>query len=144
MNKRYPNVTSPKRVSGTLLKNRIILAPSTIHSANDGTLYPTEDSIAFFEQRAKTGAAMVYCAGVKYCDVRDDGEHTNWDTMQHNHKHKLAHLAERIHFHGAKAGMELIGFFPGIYTCSDSNCIMGSPPSARRSSGVRTPCTGRM
>ena len=128
MNKRYPHVTEPIRVGGTLIKNRIILAPSTIHSANDGTLYPTEDSIAFFEQRAKTGAGIVYCAGVKYCDVKDDGEHTNWDTQTYNHKHKLAHLAERIHFHGAKAGMEIIGFLPGIYTCSDGNCIMGSPP----------------
>ena len=128
MNKRYPHITTPLRVSGNLMKNRIILAPSTIHSANDGTLYPLEDSIAFFEQRARTGAAMVYAAGVKYCDVRDDGEHSNWDTRVHNHKHKLAHLAERIHFHGAKAGMEIIGFLPGIYTCSDGNCIMGSPP----------------
>ena len=128
MNKRYPHITTPLRVSGNLMKNRIILAPSTIHSANDGTLYPLEDSIAFFEQRAKTGAAMVYAAGVKYCDVKDDGEHSNWDTRVHNHKHKLAHLAERIHLHGAKAGMEIIGFLPGIYTCSDGNCIMGSPP----------------
>ena len=24
--------------------------------------------------------------------------------------------------------MEIIGFLPGIYTCSDGNCIMGSPP----------------
>ena len=102
MNKRYPHITTPLRVSGNLMKNRIILAPSTIHSAND--------------------------AVVKYCDVRDDGEHSNWDTRVHNHKHKLAHLAERIHFHGAKAGMEIIGFLPGIYTCSDGNCIMGSPP----------------
>ena len=128
MNKRYPNITTPLRVSGNLMKNRIILAPSTIHSANDGTLYPAEDSIAVFEQRAKTGAAMVYAAGVKYCDVADDGEHTVWDTRVGNHKHKLAHLAERIHFHGAKAGMELIGFFPGIYTCCDGGRIMGSPP----------------
>ena len=128
MNKRYPHVMEPMRVNGNLMRNRIIVAPSTIHSANDGTLYPLEDSIAFFEQRAKTGAAMVYCAGVKYCDVVDDGEHSNWDTRQMNHKHKLAHLAERIHFHGAKAGMEIIGFLPGIYTCSDGNCIMGSPP----------------
>ena len=128
MNQRYPHAMSPIRVSGNLFKNRIILAPSTIHSANDGTLYPTEDSIAFFEQRAKTGAAMVYCAGVKYCDEYDDGEHTIWDTRKLNHKNKLAHLAERIHFHGARAGMEIIGFFPGIYTCSDGNCIMGSPP----------------
>ena len=128
MNMRYPHVTEPIRVSGNLFKNRIITAPSTIHSANDGTLHPSEDSIAFFEQRAKSGAAMVYAAGVKYCDVHDDGEHTVWDTRVYNHKHKLAHLAERIHFHGAKAGMELIGFFPGIYTCSEGGRIMGSPP----------------
>lgn len=50
MNKRYPHVMEPLRVSGNLMRNRIILAPSTIHSANDGTLYPTEDSIAFLSR----------------------------------------------------------------------------------------------
>ena len=128
MNMRYPHVTEPIRVAGNLYKNRIVVAPSTVHSQNSGTLYPTEDSIKFFEQRAATGAAMVYAAGVKYCDVVDDGEHANWDPFTLNHKNKLAHLAERIHFYGSRAGMELIGFFPGMYTCSDGGCIMGSPP----------------
>ena len=128
MNKRYPHVTAPIRVNGSLYRNRIIVAPSTIHSTSSGELHPTEDAIEFFEQRAKAGVAMVYCAGVKYCDIQDDGSHACWDIRQYNHKHKLAHLAERIHLHGAKAGMEIIGFFPGIYTCSEGGCIMGSPP----------------
>ena len=128
MNKRYPNVTTPLRVNGVLMRNRIITAPTTIHSTSSGELHPTEGAIQFFEQRAKAGAAMVYCAGVKYCDIKDDGEHACWDIRQYNHKHQLAYLAERIHLHGAKAGMEIIGFFPGIYTCCDGGSIMGSPP----------------
>ena len=128
MNKRYPHVTSPIRVNGGLYRNRIIFGPTTVHSTSNGQMWATEDEIEIFEQRAQTGVAMVYCAGVKYCDVQDDGAHTCWDTRQYNHRHKLAHMVERIHLHGAKAGMEIIGFFPGTYTCSDGGCIMGSPP----------------
>ena len=134
MNLQYPHALAPIRVKGTLFKNRIISAPITPHSSSSGELYPNEDAIAYFEQRAKAGVAVVYCGGAKAVDVMDDGEHCTWDTVAFNHKNKLSLLAERIHAHGAKAGMEVMGLLPSTWregpplTCSDGNRVMQSPP----------------
>ena len=75
MNQQFPHALAPIRVKGTLIKNRIIAAPITPHSSSNGELYPNEDAIAYFEQRAKAGAGVVYCGGAKAVDVMDDGEH---------------------------------------------------------------------
>jgi 2,4-dienoyl-CoA reductase-like NADH-dependent reductase (Old Yellow Enzyme family)/thioredoxin reductase len=124
--KNYPVSMSPIRVGGVLLKNRIISAPTTLHSFTNGELYPTEDAISFFESRARAGVGMVTVAGIKVGkDVTDDGAMTAWDINTPNHRNKMMELAERIHFYGAKASMELIGIFPEGYTVSDGCSIMG-------------------
>ncbi|MCR5785346.1 MAG: FAD-dependent oxidoreductase [Eubacterium sp.] len=133
MNKQFPHVFSPIRVNGQLFKNRLIVAPITPHSASNGELYPNEEQMEYFEQRSRTGAAVVYCGGAKAVDNFDDGEHAAWDTEAFNHKNALSQLAARIHAHGAKAGMEVMGLFPmslrpGPISCSDGNWIMQSPP----------------
>ncbi len=128
MNKNFPHATTPIRIGNMVLKNRIISAPSTMHSLSNGELYPTEDAIRFFEERARAGVGMVTCAGIKVgADVADDGHNTAWDTRDNNHRNKLMELAERIHFYGAKASMELIGIFPMGFTVSDGCSIMGGP-----------------
>ena len=109
-----------------LLKNRIVSAPTTMHSLSNGELYPTEDAISFFESRARAGVGMVTVAGLKVGkDVADDGQNTAWDVNQPNHRNKLMELVERVHFYGAKISMELIGIFPEGYTVSDGCSIMG-------------------
>ncbi len=134
MNQQFPHVLAPIRVNGTLFKNRIIAAPITPHSASNGELYPNEDAMDYFESRAKTGAAVVYCGGAKAVDVMDDGEHCTWDTVAFNHKNRLSLLAARIHAHGAKAGMEVMGLLPTTWRpgpplgCSAGNRMMQSPP----------------
>lgn len=132
MNKEFSHVLAPIRVNHKLFKNRLIVAPITPHAASNGELYPNEDAITYFENCAKTGAAVVYCGGVKAVDVFDDHEHCVWDTVEFNHKNSLNLMAERIHAHGAKAGMEVMGMFPmswrGPLTCSDGDRIMQSPP----------------
>ena len=129
--KKYPHVFSPIRVGGVVLKNRIISAPSTIHTASSGQPYPTEEGIRFFEDRAKAGAGLVTCAGVSIGGANDDGVHASWDLKKPNHTNRLVDLSERIHLYGAKCTMELIGVFPDGYTVSDGCSIMGSPPVGR-------------
>ncbi|MGL5437898.1 MAG: FAD-dependent oxidoreductase [Lachnospiraceae bacterium] len=124
MNREYKHVMSPVRVGKHLLKNRIIAAPVTLHSASNGEIYPTEAAMNFFVQRARAGAGTVVCAGVKLLPVADDGEHASWDIYKHNAMNRLAELAERIHFYGAKASMELIGIFEEGYTASTSGTLM--------------------
>lgn len=124
MEQKYPHLMSPVRVGKHLLKNRIIVAPSTIHSASAGLVYPTETEMSFFIDRAKDGAGMVICGGAKLLPVSDDGEHANWDLYQHNHLNRLAELADRIHFYGAKASMELIGIFDFGYVGYEGGLLM--------------------
>ena len=121
-----PKVLQPVRIGGVLLKNRIVSAPTAMHSLSNGELYPTEDAISFFESRARAGVGMVTVAGLKVGkDVADDGQNTAWDVNQPNHRNKLMELVERVHFYGAKISMELIGIFPEGYTVSDGCSIMG-------------------
>ena len=129
--KKYPHVFSPIRVGGVVLKNRIISAPSTIHSSSSGQPYPMEEGIRFFEQRAASGAGLVTCAGASLGGAFDDGLHCSWDLKKGNHTNRLVDLTERIHLYGAKCTMELIGVFPEGYTVSDGCSIMGSPPIGR-------------
>ena len=126
MSAKYPVALSPIRIGNVVLKNRIVSAPSTMHSMSNGELYPSQDALAFFEERARAGVGMVTVAGVKVGkDVKDDGAMTAWDLNAPNHRNKLMELVERIHFYGAKASMELIGIFPEGYTVSDGCSIMG-------------------
>ena len=134
MNKQFPNALSPIRVNGQLVKNRIFVAPITPHSASNGEPYPNEEIMSYFESRAKTGAAVVYCGGTKIADVFDDGEHCAWDTKAFNHKNALSLLAARIKAHGARPGMEIMGLLPTSWRpgpplgCSDGNRVFQSPP----------------
>jgi 2,4-dienoyl-CoA reductase-like NADH-dependent reductase (Old Yellow Enzyme family)/thioredoxin reductase len=107
-----------------MVKNRIIAAPVTIHSASNGETYPNESAMNFFVQRAIAGAGIVVCAGAKLLPVHDDGEHAGWDLYKHNSMNRLAELAERIHFYGAKASMELIGIFDDGYVASEGGLLM--------------------
>ena len=125
--KKYPHVFSPIRVGGVVLKNRIISAPSTIQTSSSGQLYPTEEGIRFFEDRAKAGAGLVTCAGVGVGGGFDDGIHCSWDLKQPNHTNRLVDLTERIHLYGAKCTMEIHGIIPGFFVPSEGNSFMGTP-----------------
>ncbi len=118
-------------MGNVVLKNRIISAPSTIHSSSSGQPYPTDEGIRFFEQRAIAGAGLVTCAGVSLGGAFNDGLHCSWDLKMGNKTNRLVELTERIHLYGAKCTMELIGVFPDGYTVSDGCSIMGSPPIGR-------------
>lgn len=124
MGKKYQNVMTPIRIGNHLIKNRIIAAPVTLHSASNGETYPTDYAMDFFTQRARDGSGIVVCAGAKLLPVTDDGEHASWDLYKHNSMNKMAELAESIHFYGAKASMELIGIFDEGYAASDGGLLM--------------------
>ena len=56
------------------------------------------------------------CAGAAIGGGFDDGTHCSWDLKKPNNTNRLVDLSERIHLHGAKCTMELIGVFPEGYT----------------------------
>ncbi|MDR1176694.1 MAG: FAD-dependent oxidoreductase [Treponema sp.] len=123
----YKHAMSPVRIAGHLLKNRIISGPSTIHTTSNGQVYPSEYGMRFFEARARAGAGLVTCACITVGDSSDNGVTCNWDVTRPNHLNRLAEMAERIHFYGAKCTMEIIGIFPEGYTVCDGALILGGP-----------------
>ena len=103
----YPNLLKPIKVGNTVFRNRLFSAPITLHSIQAAEPYPTEAAITHFANKARGGAACVTCAGVSIFPKQPDSGHAVWDVYDKSNVHSLAQLAERIHFYGAKASMEL-------------------------------------
>ena len=106
MKRKFPNLFSPLKVGHLTLKNRIISAPMTFPVlTSDGCLTP--EAIAFYELRAKGGAAVVtvselivHGATGKYYPVQ-----VLMDAS--NAKDSLATAAHAVKRHGAIPSMEL-------------------------------------
>ena len=106
LERKFPNLFSPLRVGGVILKNRIISAPMTYPIlTSDGCLTP--EAIAFYELRAKGGAAVVTVS-----EVIVDSRYGKYYPIQvvldaPNAKDSLAMAARAIKRHGAVPSIEL-------------------------------------
>ncbi len=131
MNQKYPNLLKPIKVGRVTFRNRIFTAPITLHSVQGGENYPNEAAIVHFANKAKGGAGCVTCAGVSVFPAHPDDGHSTWDAYSKSNLHVLAQLAESIHFHGAKASMELgvAGIVGGEYGASDGIILMAGNPA---------------
>jgi 2,4-dienoyl-CoA reductase-like NADH-dependent reductase (Old Yellow Enzyme family)/thioredoxin reductase len=105
MTRKFPNLFSPLKVGNVTLKNRIISAPMTFPIlTSDGCLTP--EAIAFYELRAKGGAAVVT---VSELIVKPEGRYYPVQVIidAPNAKDSLAMAARAIKRHGAIPSMEL-------------------------------------
>ena len=106
MARKFPYLFSPLKVGGLTLKNRIISAPMTYPIlTSDGCLTP--EAAAFYELRAKGGAAVVTVS-----ELIVDGKTGKYYPVQvtidaPNAKDSLAVAARAVRKHGAIASMEL-------------------------------------
>ena len=106
MQRKFPNLFSPLDVGNVRLKNRIIAAPMTYPIlTSDGCLTP--EAMAFYELRAKGGAAVVTVS-----ELIVDGKMGKYYPVQvtidaPNAKDSLASAARTVRKHGAIASMEL-------------------------------------
>ncbi|NLA86403.1 MAG: NADH:flavin oxidoreductase, partial [Clostridiales bacterium] len=106
MQRKFPHLFSPLKVGAVTLKNRIISAPMTYPIlTSDGCLTP--EAIAFYELRAKGGAAVVTVS-----EVIVDSKTGKYYPIQvvldaANAKDSLAMAARAIKRHGAIPSIEL-------------------------------------
>ena len=106
MARKFPNLFSPLKIGGLTMKNRIISAPMTYPILTaDGSLTP--EAAAFYELRAKGGAAVVTVS-----ELIVDGKMGKYYPVQvtidaPNAKDSLAVAARAVRRHGAIASMEL-------------------------------------
>ena len=104
--RKFPNLFSPLKIGDLTLKNRIISAPMTYPIlTSDGCLTP--EAAAFYELRAKGGAAVVTVS-----ELIVDGRMGKYYPVQvtidaPNAKDSLASAARAVRRHGAIASMEL-------------------------------------
>lgn len=115
---RYPHLFAPIRLGNTLFRNRIFSAPTGLYDlTTDGA--PTDDYIAYFERKAKGGAASVNIGECYIDDVGIPKEgyaviHLNDHVTTHN---GLAKLADGVSRQGAVATIELQK--PGMASAPD-------------------------
>jgi len=106
MARKFPNLFSPLKIGDLTMKNRIISAPMTYPIlTSDGCLTP--EAAAFYELRAKGGAAVVTVS-----ELIVDGKMGKYYPVQvtidaPNAKDSLAAAARAVRKHGAIASMEL-------------------------------------
>jgi 2,4-dienoyl-CoA reductase-like NADH-dependent reductase (Old Yellow Enzyme family)/thioredoxin reductase len=106
MQRKFPHLFSPLKVGGVTLKNRIIAAPMTYPIlTSDGCLTP--EAIAFYELRARGGAAVVTVS-----EVIVDSATGKYYPIQvildaPNAKDSLAMAARAVKRHGAIPSIEL-------------------------------------
>ena len=106
MARKFSNLFSPLKIGGLTMKNRIISAPMTYPIlTSDGCLTP--EAAAFYELRAKGGAAVVTVS-----ELIVDGKNGKYYPVQvtidaPSAKDSLAAAARAVRRHGAIASMEL-------------------------------------
>ncbi|NLO48019.1 MAG: FAD-dependent oxidoreductase [Clostridiales bacterium] len=103
---KFPNLFSPIQIGDTLFRNRIFSAPTGHPDVTlDGTF--TEDVIAYFERKAKGGAAAV-TLGEEIVDSRYGKRHPFQISLDDpNIKHSFSRLADSVSRHGAVVSIEL-------------------------------------
>ena len=118
MERKFPALFSPLRVGDVTLRNRIISAPMTYPVLTvDGCLTP--EAIAFYEQRAKGGAAAVTVSELIVDSSTGKYYPIQVVTDAANAKDSLAAAARAVKRHGAVASMELS--HGGMYALADKS-----------------------
>ncbi|MBQ1331795.1 MAG: FAD-dependent oxidoreductase [Lachnospiraceae bacterium] len=118
--RKFPHLSSPIQINGITLRNRMCSAPmGGTDITNDGCVGPK--SVAFYELRARGGAAVVYVS--EFMVHESDGSHAyRLDTRILNSLGAATYAADAIRRHGAMPGLELShsGMYAGTYMTDKS------------------------
>lgn len=102
---KYPILASPMKIGSVTLKNRTVMTAMGVAMANpDGTA--NSRMIAFYEERAKGGAALII---PEFTRVSDAGPGTLFQLSLTSDAHiqPLSRLVSAVHRHGAKIFIQL-------------------------------------
>ncbi|MDR1640637.1 MAG: FAD-dependent oxidoreductase [Clostridiales bacterium] len=121
MEPRYKRLSSPLRIGGFTLKNRIGAGNCLPHFLQGPEPYPADPAIAHFENKAR-GAAYVTCMGINNftqgkqfpmdLDFAHFPDYNLYDCSCQNY---LLHLSDTIHFYNSLASMSMFVGPPSAY-----------------------------
>ncbi|MFC1839380.1 FAD-dependent oxidoreductase [Thermodesulfobacteriota bacterium] len=135
MKRKFPNLFSPIKVGNITLKNRIISAPMTFPIlTSDGCLTP--EAIAFYELRAKGGAAVVTVSELIVHTTTGKYYPVQVLIDAPNSKDSLAMAARAVKRHGSIASMELS--HGGKHSLTNPQNPVSYGPSDEFSDGIQT------
>jgi 2,4-dienoyl-CoA reductase-like NADH-dependent reductase (Old Yellow Enzyme family)/NADPH-dependent 2,4-dienoyl-CoA reductase/sulfur reductase-like enzyme len=122
---KYPHMFSPIQLGNTLFRNRIFASPTGVFYA-DAKHRPINETICYYERKAKGGAASV-CVGDAMVDS-EHSQHGRYNMMMDDIEimPALNKLSSEISRHGAVATLEM--FHAGsaaIYSYLDGRKIYG-------------------
>lgn len=123
----YPNLLSSVRVRSLTLRNRIVMP--AMHLPQPSGRSPNENLAAFYDERARGGAALVMIGG---CGVDIAGSGAYMLGIEHDgYGDEYRRLNERLKRHGAATGIQL--FHAGRYARSVETGEQPVAPSPVRS-----------
>jgi len=99
----FKNLFSPLKYGNLNLKNRIVMAPMSVHMTHDGSV--TDQEIAFYERRARGGAGLIIIGSLL---IRGDGDFGGQLYIDKDERiDGLKKLVDTIHKHGAKVSAQI-------------------------------------
>ena len=111
MKTKYPHMFSPITIGGVTFKNRVWSAPAGAHLLYGKEGYPNDHVIAYYANKAKGGSANITVSAQNMDIYREyDSAHAHENIFDTENHRFWNHLTDAIHFYGAKASLELLGF----------------------------------
>lgn len=100
-------LSEPGRIGDLEIKNRIVMAPMISNLANpDGCT--NDNHVAYLEERAAGGAGLVITEYTYINNTNSRGSRNESGSYNTDFIPKFRRLTDRVHFHGARAFMQLV------------------------------------
>lgn len=112
---KYEHLLSPIKLGNRVLKNRMISTPSGMHLNRASEPFPTDTLFAYYEGKARNGAAMMTVNGMTmYYDQGGDGG-SDFDMMKQHNRQAIARLVDGIHMYSSLATVNMHLHLPQGY-----------------------------
>ena len=110
----YAHLLSPARIGGLVVKNRMLCTSCLPHFLQGPETFPSESIIAFIEDLAKAGAAIVTVPdrfdSTRMFPMEDIKRAPSWDVTDPSVGNYLSHMAEAVHFQGSYMTLQMSKF----------------------------------
>ena len=111
MKTKYPHMFSPITIGGVTFKHRIWSAPAGAHLLYGKEGYPNDHVVAYYANKARGGSANITVSAQNMDIYQEyDNVHAHENIFDSENHRFWNHLTDAIHFYGAKASLELLGF----------------------------------
>lgn len=115
---KYKNLFSKGRISNLVLKNRVVMSPMSVGMADkDGN--PTDETIAYYEERARGGVGLIILGALKVNDEHGTIEAHQLSIAHDENIKPFKKLVDTIHQYDVKVFAQLA--HPGRQTFSTLN-----------------------